>query len=145
MLFTSRYRTITLIAFALACSLAHAESGNSHNEPSISVKNIPADARNDTAITIGNGPNAGFPNYQVITSSEEIAGDPDFYKNNAYASWKQACASFKKETKELNADRLISINCGIPKSVQTGEVGTRYTTYVSTGTFKTVVKVKEPK
>ena len=53
--------------------------------------------------------------FEVVSLSGSIYGDPQLSTDAARASWSTACNAWKKETKELNKDnQMLSINCETP-------------------------------
>jgi hypothetical protein len=109
--------------------------------PSVKVGDISADQ--DTSILIRKGGDKksalDFKDYEIVTGSDEIFGDPEPGKKAGYESWKAACAAWKKELKENNKDNQVLVSsCSSPKFAQ--EDG-RYT-YTSNGTYKLRVKVR---
>jgi len=77
--------------------------------------------------------------FEVVSGSEEVIGDPEPGRKAGYASWKAACAEWKKELKELNkTNQVLTLNCNSPEFVQ--ENGNY--TYKSQGSYKLRVRVR---
>ena len=108
----------------------------------VSVKDIPADEK-DTTIHIHKGEKKTHecePQYEVVTSEDEIGGDGDILKTKAKDSWKVACENWKNEIKNLNKEnRILFLSCGSPNC------GREDNSYIckSKGTFKARVKLKD--
>lgn len=89
-------------------------SGLSAHAQSMDVKMKDVDASQDTTISIKKG--AGTQNKKVYTlseGSEDVTGDKDVLKKNAEKNWKDACAEYKKEFKEMNKEnKIVSLSCG---------------------------------
>lgn len=105
--------------------------------PKVRVDQIPADQ--DSSIIIHKGPlipgqGLGLPEFQIVESKDEVSGEPVMGRKESYASWKSACAEWKKELKANNGDRLLYSNCGKP-SLHKDET-TQEITQVSEGTYK---------
>ena len=78
--------------------------------------------------------------YDILTSSAEIAGDSNVLVKGARDSWKTACADWKKEIKDLNKENsVIALNCNSPKCV----TETNGTVCTSTGNYQVRVKIKK--
>lgn len=106
----------------------------------LKIKDIPTGE--DTTITIKKGSPAEDKKiqYEIISGSDEISSDEEFDKKKALAGWKEACAEWKQELKELNKDSIIlSMSCGAKhKTTENNK-----TTYSSEATYRMRVKVKE--
>ena len=82
------------------------------------AQQVKLDAENtgDTTISIRRGqtPEAEKkPKFEIVENTEELSGDAAPLKKAAQKNWKDACATWKKETRELNKDnKVISMNCG---------------------------------
>ncbi len=132
--------TILSMSFLMGIWMTSSANVSAAEQPKVGVKDIPADS--DTSVIVQKGKNAGFPNYEVVNGSEEIAGDPNFHEREAYTSWKTACDDFKKELKEMNKERLMSVSCGRAKLIRGAESNTSYS-YVSSATYKLLVRIRD--
>lgn len=103
---------------------------------SMNVKDISTD--DDTTIEIRKGKKTDAQ-YEIVSGSEDISGDPAPLLKEARENWKKACADWKKETKEMNSDnKVITLNCGkMDCSTVAMESSCK-----STGTHKIRVQVK---
>ncbi len=114
----------------------------------IKLKDIPANANEETTISIKKGPTATTPapattakvKYEIISEQEDLEGD-DFYNlKDALQSWKLACDEWKKEFREQNKEnKILYISCGNKQKVR--EEGKFQ--YRSKASYKIKVKVEE--
>ena len=131
---------IRVLLLAATCVLARATAHA--DQPTVAVSGLPADQ--DTSIVIHKGPNGGAlepPDYRIDSGSEEIAGEPVAGQAESYASWKQACADWKKDMREMNGKTLISLACGTPHS--TRDSATSRVTQTSEGLYKIKIRVRD--
>jgi hypothetical protein len=53
--------------------------------------------------------------FEIISGTTEVIGDPEMGQKASYSSWKAACAEWKKELRETNHEnQIISMSCGSP-------------------------------
>jgi invasion protein IalB len=110
----------------------------SADEKGLKISDIPA--QEGTSVVIKKGEGICGPDYEVISGSDEVVGDPSSGEKESYASWKVACEAWKKEVKEVNRDnQLLSLNCAMPVAVRLNN-GT--TIYHSSATFKVKTKIR---
>lgn len=86
------------------------------------------------------------PDYEIMAGDEEIAGDPTAGQKEAYKSWKEACAEWKKELKENNKDgQVLLASCGSAKFAKDDSAGAGSGVYVyrSEGKYKIRVRIKD--
>ena len=122
-----KYLLSMFLTLALACLLGEAAALASD----LTTENT------STSVTIKKGDD---PDFTIVADTAEIAGDPVVGDKEARASWKSACAAWKAELKELNKEnRIISMNCGVPKGAPGGNAST---IYVSTGAYKVRVRIR---
>jgi hypothetical protein len=103
----------------------------------VNVKDI--DASQDKTIEIRNG--TTNDQFQLTTSTEDIAGDAAPLLTDARTNWKKACADWKKETKDLNRENgnsTVLISCG---KMECSTVAMESTCH-STGTNKISVRIR---
>ena len=82
------------------------------------------------------------PEFEFVSDTAEIAGDPHPGLKESYASWKEACENWKKEMKEMNKqNEILSLNCNAPSSSRQHD-GLQI--YRSNGSYKLKVRVKTP-
>ncbi|MFM8316310.1 MAG: hypothetical protein ACKOA8_18690 [Deltaproteobacteria bacterium] len=102
------------------------------------------DVKADTAIVVKKGTSAlgcNCTTFEIIDGNEEITGVPEYQKRLALSSWQKACEDWKKGMKELNVgNQIIALSCHSPQQTKDGE--NNYL-YISKGTYKIRVKVKE--
>ncbi len=83
------------------------------------------------------------PDYEIVSGSEEIVGDPTTgTKMASYASWKAVCNAWKQDLKSLNGNNLISLNCGTANTSAMESGADMYITK-SIGTYKTRVRIRD--
>ncbi len=109
----------------------------------ISVKDVPVD-QESTTIEIKKGKQSTVDSakkqYQVMEEVSEIAGEPAPLMKAARENWNKACADWKKEVKELNAEnKVMVLNCGKPQCQTT----TMETTCTSDGKSKIRVAITD--
>lgn len=98
----------------------------------------------DTSITIKKGSSAvrSEPDYEIVSGSEEIAGDEEIDDKRALASWKESCETWKRETRELNTEnKIIILSCGSKKRVRTENKHV----YTSVGKYQIRVRIRDSK
>ena len=99
----------------------------------------------DTSIVIKKGaPDNAFvpPDYEVVADKDEINGEPNSDRKEAYASWKAACQEWKHSMREMNKDStLMTLNCNAP-SLQKEEY---LFNFKSMGTYKMRVRIRDKK
>ena len=81
-----------------------------------------------------------------MSGDEEIAGDPTAGQKEAYKSWKEACAEWKKELKENNKDgQVLLASCGTAKFQKDDSSGAGSGVYVyrSDAKYKIRVRIKD--
>ncbi len=132
--------TMPSIAVILGSSLIAFSASADEQTTSIKVNNIKTDQ--DTAILIKKGgTDALKPVYEIVEGDGDISGDPASGAVESLASWKTACAEWKKEIRELNKDnQVLILNCN-KAHVESLPNGQRV--YSSTGTYKLKVKTGE--
>ncbi|MGZ3707813.1 MAG: hypothetical protein ACXWPM_03140 [Bdellovibrionota bacterium] len=135
-----------MILLLAAMSLV-ASSGVHADEVKLKVDRTSDDQ--DTSIVIHKGPpqpqpdtTVRPPDYQIVESTDEIAGEPMPGRDDSYASWKIACDNWKKELKANNPGRLLTSNCGRPHL--DSDPVTFKKTQSSTGTYKLKVALHDP-
>lgn len=131
----TKNRIVALIGIFCVSQFALAQS--------ISVKDVPAD-QESTTIEIKKGKPAlqdtTKKQYQIMQESEEIVGDPAPLMKAARENWTKACATWKKEVKELNVEnKVLSLNCGRPQC----QTSTMETTCTSDGKSKIKVAITD--
>jgi hypothetical protein len=106
-----------------------------------------ADGDKDSSVLVQTTRGAKIqPDYEVMSGDEDIAGDPTSGQKDAYRSWKEACASWKKELKENNKDgRVLVASCGVAKFASDDSAGAGSGVYVyrSEGHYKIRVRIKD--
>jgi hypothetical protein len=118
-----------------------AAPGASAADPKLRISDLPADG--DTSIVIKKGADAGTQDFEVVSGNEDVVGEPKPSNREAYASWKAACAEWKKEMRELNKENsVIALNCNA-STKEKDENG--LTTHKSSGTYKMRVRLKAPR
>jgi hypothetical protein len=133
---TLQCRLIILALLGISSSIANAVEttiklkGNFDEESSITVrKGSPAPSSSETS------------DFEMISGDEAVYGDPVLGQTESYASWKEACAIWKQEVKDLNkGNQIILINCNRPTSTseKNGLV-----THHSRGTYKIRIPLKK--
>jgi hypothetical protein len=98
----------------------------------------------DSAVVIQKAPLPRLtnPDYEIVSGSEEIPGDPAPGLKESYASWKQACAEWKKEKRELNPGQVLTLHCGTPTRETQPD---HQIVQKSTGSYKLRVKIRDSK
>lgn len=84
--------------------------------------------------------------FEIVSGEEEISGDPTAGRKDAHASWKQACAEWKKELKENNKDgHVVIATCGTAKFAldDSSGAGSGIYTYRSEGKYKIRVRIRD--
>jgi hypothetical protein len=128
-------RWMMAAAFVIAIPAAQAA------DPKVKIGDVGTDG--DTSIVIKKGADAGTQDFEVVSGNEDVVGEPKPSNRESYASWKAACAEWKKEMRELNKENsLLALNCNAA-SKEKDENG--QTTYKSTGSYKMRVRVKNPR
>lgn len=124
------------------------QSVSSFSDDSI-VTGVPVDSKDHTqgAILIQKNPKFIQPNdFEIVSGSDEVMGDPSAGHKDAYASWKTACADWKKDLRESNKENsIVTLNCGSPKQEAQKDVSIGTYVYKSTGTYKIKVRVRAQK
>lgn len=110
------------------------------------VTGVTTDSKDHTqgAILIQKNPSLIQPNdFEIVSGSDEIMGDPSAGTKDALASWKTACADWKKDLKETNKDNsIVAVSCGSPKQEAQKDIAVGTYVYKSTGTYKIKVRVR---
>jgi len=86
------------------------------------------------------------PDFEIMSGDEEVAGDPTAGQKEAYKSWKEACAEWKKELKENNKDgQVLLASCGTAKFAKDDSAGAGSGVYVyrSDAKYKIRVRIKD--
>lgn len=86
------------------------------------------------------------PDFEIMSGDEEVAGDPTAGQKEAYKSWKEACAEWKKELKENNKDgQVLLSSCGTAKFAKDDSAGAGSGVYVyrSDAKYKIRVRIKD--
>ena len=99
----------------------------------------------DTTVTIKKGPIEELPEFEIISGTAEIAGDPSPGLKESYASWKEACEKWKKDLKDLNNkkdDSILHLNCNAPSS---SVLKNGLQVYRSTGNYKLKTRMRTPR
>jgi hypothetical protein len=122
-----------VVVLAVTGSLAHAE-------PSMNLKDLPADQDSTITIRKGDRHRPLDPDVEVNSGTEEISGDPLAGLKESHDSWKKACDEWKKEMREMNGPALISLNCGTPHPERDSS---SRVTQTSVGTYKLKIRVRE--
>lgn len=105
------------------------------------ITDIPTDGSEDTTISITKGKKATLnqPLFEITEGTAEIAGEPEVMTKAARTSWKEACAEWKKETKDLNKEnQVLVLNCNNPTCAKNE---TSQTVCTSTGAYKVKTKI----
>jgi hypothetical protein len=77
--------------------------------------------------------------FEIVSGTDDVLGDPVSGRKDAYASWKSACSDWKKEMKEMNrANQLISLSCGAPGFSRDNG----FYTFKSQGTYRMRVRIR---
>ena len=125
----------------LSLGLALIATSATAQEAGVKIDKIPTNE--DTSITIRKGANRDCdakPNYDVVSGTEELASDEEFDDKKALAGWKQACADWKKELKEMNAgNQILVASCGTKSKTKEGGK----TIFKSTASYKLKVRIKD--
>ncbi len=126
---------LLLMTFTLSMSaLAHAESA--------SIKINDVSTQEDTSVVIKKGPisSSTQPEYEIVSGTEEIVGDPEAGTKEGYTSWKLACENWKKELKELNKEnQVLTLNCNKPTFTRDQN---HLLMYQSVATYKLKVRIR---
>lgn len=96
------------------------------------------------AILIQKNPGLIQPNdFEIVSGTDEITGDPSAGHKDAYASWKTACAEWKKDLRETNKENsIVAMNCGSPKQEAQKDVAIGTYVYKSMATYKIKVRIR---
>ena len=136
------------MALVLGWMLAGPMSGVSGAEESApiglktTVKNEISGATGDTSIVIKKGAvtTENPKDFEVVSGTDTVAGDPKPAQAEAFATWRTQCADWKKEFRENNHDNMVlSANCGDPQ-MSMEPSGLRQ--YKSTAKYKLRVRVR---
>lgn len=126
-----------LVLSVTAIAVAHAEKAG------LKIDDIATNG--DTSIVIKKGaPDTTLlpPDYEIVNGDDEITGDPDTDRKAAYASWKQACAEWRANMREMNKENpVITLNCNSP-AMSKEEYNL---VYKSKGTYKMKVRIRDRK
>ena len=77
--------------------------------------------------------------YEVITGEEEVIGDPSNIDDQARKNWKQACAEWQGQMKELNKGNILALSCGRPiKTKDSFNIS-----FESKGSYKLRVRIRD--
>lgn len=77
---------------------------------SVGIKDIPVQEGTTIEIKKGNVTNKEF---EIVSSQDDIEGDPAPLLKEARNNWKKSCADWKQELKDLNKENhVISVSCG---------------------------------
>lgn len=77
------------------------------------VGEIPMNENTTISIKKGDAASRCEKQFEIVNGTAAIEGDPSVLVKDARASWKQACAQWKKEIKEMNTDnKVLAIDCG---------------------------------
>lgn len=129
-----------LILFSLV-SVAFAE-----DETKITQKMSGNSGDSSVLIETTKNPKSLKHDFEIISGSEEISGDPTSGTKEARTSWKEACAEWKKELKENNKDgQVLVASCGPATFTKddTSGAGSGIYTYKSNGTYKIKVRIRD--
>jgi hypothetical protein len=97
-------RILSVLVMFLGVQFALAQSMN--------VKDIPVAEEGETTISVKNGKSSDRQ-YEITSGEDDIEGEEATLIKAARANWKEACASWKKETKDLNKNNeVLTLNCG---------------------------------
>jgi len=107
----------------------------------LKLKDIPTDG--DTSIIIKKGATTDqCIDYTILEGNEEITGNPEYDRGEAFSSWKSACAEWKASMKDLNkGNQILTLNCNAGKALKEDD----RVTYVSSGTYKIKTKIRDKK
>ena len=107
--------------------------------PKIKIGDI--QTNEDTSVIIKKGSSSSLgPEFEIVSGTGEILGDPTLGAKDAYSNWKSACDDWKKETRELNKEnQVLALSCNAPDRSQ--ENGQHM--YRSTGTYKLKVRIRD--
>ena len=106
------------------------------------------DEADDSTVTIEKtkGTRNLRPNYEIVAGEDEISGDPTAGTKEAFKSWKEACAEWKKELKENNKDgQVLVASCGkatFAKDEASG-AGAGIYTYRSNANYKLKTRITD--
>lgn len=129
------------LALALFVTLS-LSSGSRAETADVKVKGV--NTNQDTSIIIKKGSTTAneCTHYEIVEGRDEITGDPNFAREGAQVSWKNACKEWKTSMREMNkGNQMITLNCNSPTQEKSGDM----TTYKSTGTYKMKVLMTEKK
>ncbi len=130
------YAMTTLLLLALLAAPAIAAEGSK-----IRVSDVPTDQ--DTSIVIRKGAEGDLRDFEVVSGTEDVTGEPTPTHRESYASWKQACDAWKKEMREMNKENsLIALNCNVALA---SKDPAGLSTHHSTGSYKLRVRIRAPR
>jgi len=124
-------KAMMIATLLLGSSMALAQTAAIHD--------IPADQ--STTIQITKGTVAPTDrDFDIMTSTAEIQGEPNVLTKGARDSWKKACNDWKAEVKDLNKENsILALNCNSPKCASEANG----TTCTSTGSYQLKVKIRK--
>jgi hypothetical protein len=107
-------------------------------DASVKVKEIPTNQ--DTTVLVKKVAVSCAPEFEIVSGTAEITGDPAAGVQESYQKWKTACSEWKTETKELNkGNQILELNCNAPTPTkQVNDLQSHH----STGTYKVKVQIK---
>ena len=109
----------------------------------LKIDEIPSNQ--DTTITIQKGLPSTVKEceknaFEIVSGTAEITGEEEFDEKKALQTWKDSCAEWKVEIKELNkSGQVLVMDCG--SRVKAKEKGRSQ--YKSFATYKLKVRVKD--
>lgn len=107
---------MTLAVVLLAATLGWSQTAN--------IKDIPVSE--ETTISVKKGAAKSDKVWEIVRETVEVTGDSAVLEKDAKASWKTACADWKKEAKELNTEnKVLALNCGKMKCSKAGATETQ--------------------
>ena len=96
----------------------------------------------DTSIVIKKGKSAEDAEYEIISDTAEITGDPSSVDKNAYNSWKEARDQWKKDLRDSNKNNeVLAMDCSQPTAVPDKD---SITIYRATCKYKIKVRMRSP-
>lgn len=131
----------TFAACALVSFLALSALADDHTKI---IQKVDNDGEKESSVLIQTTKGAKIqPNYEITSGEEEIAGDPVAGMKEAYASWKTACADWKKELKENNKENQVLVSsCGTAKFTKDDSAGSGSGIYVYRSQAKYKLRVR---
>lgn len=108
-------------------------------KPAVTIKDVSTEQ--DTSIEIKKGTSSKqCVEYQIIDGKDEVFGEAQKERAQAYTSWKTACTEWKNNMREMNKEnQILQLNCNNPESTKAEYL----ITFKSEGTYKIKTKIKD--